>query len=303
MSATATIKTGTKHRAEGAHAIPSSDLLPVPNRPLLRYHGGKWKMADRIISYFPQHRIYVEPYGGAGSVLLQKPRCYAEIYNDLDGEIVNLFRMVRERGNELAEKLKATPFSRVEYRLSFEVSEDPMEQARRTVIRSFMGFGSNSLCRNIQSGFRSNSNRSGTTAAHDWQNYPHELHAIIKRLGGVVIENRDALEVMLRHDTEECLHYCDPPYVHETRSAAMHGAHGYSHEMTDDDHRKMAAVLNELKGMVIVSGYACSLYDDELFADWRRVEWNALADGARERTEVLWLRNVESHGMLPGLDG
>src|SRR5690349_2093733 len=81
-------------------SFDSSALLPVPNRPLLRYHGGKWKMAERILSYFPQHRIYVEPYGGAGSVLLQKPRCYAEINNDLDGEIVNLFRMVRERGSE-----------------------------------------------------------------------------------------------------------------------------------------------------------------------------------------------------------
>lgn len=258
---------------------------------MLRYHGGKWLLAEWILSHFPAHRVYVEPYGGAGSVLLQKARSYAEIYNDLDGEIVNLFRMVRERGNELREKLKATPFARDEYKLSFEICQDPIEQARRTVVRSFMGFGSNALQREIQSGFRSSANRSGTTPAHDWANYPDALPAIITRLRGVTIENRDALEVMQRYDGEDTLHYCDPPYVHETRSGRMHGHHGYNHEMTDDEHRRMAAVLGQLKGAVIVSGYHGELYD-EIFAGWPRAEKKALADGARERTEVLWFRNL-----------
>ncbi len=269
----------------------------IPKRPLLRYHGGKWKLAPWIISHFPEHRVYVEPYGGAASVLLQKPRCYAEVYNDLDSEVVNLFRVVRERGAELVEKLKDTPFSREEYRESFEVSDDAMEQARRTEIRSYMGFGSNSLCRDIKSGFRSNSNRSGTTPAHDWKNFPWELDAIIERLRGVVIENRDALEIMTRHDSAATLHYCDPPYVHTTRSQMMHGNHGYAHEMTDECHRKMAAVLNQLEGAVIVSGYACDLYE-ELFSGWKTIRRKAFADGAVERMEVLWLRNVELPRLL-----
>lgn len=268
------------------------------SRPILRYHGGKWLMAPWIVSHFPSHRIYVEPYGGAASCLLQKIRSYAEVYNDLDGEVVNLFTVVRDQGSDLVERLKLTPFSRYEYRLSFEVSEDPLEQARRTVIRSFMGFGSNSLCREIQSGFRSNANRSGTTPAHDWKNYPDALSWIVERLRGVVIENRDALEIMLRHDSPSTLHYCDPPYVHDTRSARMHGHHGYNHEMTDDDHRRMAEVLHELRGMVIVSGYPCPLYDEELFPDLRRIERKALADGARARTEVLWFRNIEHRDLF-----
>jgi DNA adenine methylase len=263
-------------------------LQKPPHRPILRYHGGKWLLAKWIIKNFPKHRVYIEPFGGAGSVLFQKPRCYAEVYNDLDGELVNVFRCVRDRGLELKSKLELTPFSRDEYKLSFDLCDDPLEQARRTVMRSYMGFGSNSLCREIKSGFRSNSNRSGTTPAHDWKNYPDALVALIERLRGVVIENRDAVELIHRHDGPETLHYCDPPYVHDTRSQKMHGRHGYNHEMTDDQHRILAAALGGLSGKVIVSGYHSKLYD-EIYSGWRRVERKALADGALDRIEVLWM--------------
>lgn len=265
----------------------SEDIEVPSTRPLLRYHGGKWMLAPWIISHFPDHRIYVEPFGGAGSVLIQKPRCYAEVYNDLDREIVNLFTVVRTRGSELVPLLELTPWSNQEYRAAFELSTDPLEQARRTVIRSFMGFGSNSLCRDVKSGFRSNANRSGTIPAMDWRNYPSQLVRIIERLRGVVIENRDAAEVMLCHDTPKTLHYCDPPYVHSTRSTAMHGNHGYSHEMTDEDHRRFAECASSLQGSVIISGYHSPLYD-ELFNGWKLVERASMADGARPRVEVLW---------------
>lgn len=265
-------------------------------RPLIRYHGGKWKMAFDIIGYFPPHRVYVEPYGGGGSILLRKPRSYAEVYNDLDGEIVNLFRVVRDRGDDLANLLALTPFSREEYRASFPETEDPIEQARRTVVRSHMGFGSNALARGVVSGFRANSNRSGTTPARDWQNLPQNVANVVERLRGVVIENKDALEVMRAHDGLGTLHYCDPPYVHSTRSGLVRpgsgSAVGYSHEMTDEDHRAFGATARELQGMVLISGYACDLYDQELFPDWQRIPFGAHADGARDRVEVLWLNDA-----------
>lgn len=125
------------------------------NRPILRWHGGKFILAPWIISHLPKHRIYVEPLGGAGSVLLRKPRSYAEVYNDRDGEVVNLFRVARERGDDLRRALELTPFSREEFVLSYASTDDPIEQARRTVTRSFMGFGSNS--HNHLTGFRGNS--------------------------------------------------------------------------------------------------------------------------------------------------
>lgn len=245
-------------------------------------------LASWIISNFPPHRVYVEPFGGAASVLLQKDRSYCEVYNDLSGEIVNLFRVARDRGTELVNKLTLTPFSRDEYVLSFKICEDELEQARRTVIRSFMGFGSNALNRSIHSGFRSNSNRSGTTPAHDWANLPEAYKPLISRLRGIVVENRDAAEVISAHDGPSTLIYADPPYVHSTRSNAMHGARGYDHEMTDDQHRAIAEVLLAAHGMVVLSGYRCDLYD-ELYKGWHRVDREALAGGAHKRTECLWM--------------
>lgn len=254
----------------------------------------------------------MEPYGGGASVLLQKPRSYAEVYNDLDGEVVNLFRVARDRGAELLRMIELTPFSRDEFVEAYTPSDCPLEQARKTMVKSFMGFGSAAVTQRTSSspgagfkattGFRSNSNKSGTTPAHDWRNYPDCIVGIIERLRGVCIENRNAPEVMLQHDAKTTLFYVDPPYVHSTRALKQwRTPQSYRHEMSDDDHRKMAEVLHDLKGMVILSGYACPLYDEELFSDWRRVERKALADGAQERTEVLWMRNIKPRGFLAEL--
>lgn len=264
----------------------------APTRPALRYHGGKWNLAEWIISEMPPHRVYVEPFGGAASVLLRKPRSYAEVYNDMDGEIVNLFRVVREQPRRLVRELVWTPFSRDEYRAAFPLADDGVEVARRTITRSFMGFGSNAINRAVQSGFRANSNRSGTTPAHDWMNYPMSLRATASRLRGVVIENKPALGVIAQYDGPETLFYLDPPYVHATRALdVMHGDHGYAHEMTDAQHKELAAALGGVSGMVLLSGYHGDLYD-RLYGSWPRVERTALADGAARRTEVLWFNTA-----------
>lgn len=238
---------------------------------------------------------------GGGSVLLRKPRSYAEVYNDLDGEIVNLFRAARDDGEALALACELTPFARAEFAASYQaVMDNPLEQARRTLVRSFMGFGSASVNGQV-SGFRANSNRSGTTPAHDWMNYPDALRITIQRLRGLVIENRDAVAVMRHHDAPTTLHYVDPPYVHETRQMGNKSG-AYRHEMTDADHVALAGALRELQGAVIVSGYRCALYD-EVFAGWRRIDRAALADGARDRTESLWLSPRASAAMpAPGLE-
>ena len=252
----------------------------------MRYHGGKWKLAPWILRHLPQHRVYVEPFGGGGSVLLQKPRSYAEVYNDLDGEIVNLFRVAREQGEALASACELTPFARAEFDLAYEPAGDPLEQARRTLVRSFMGFGSAGISGQV-TGFRSSVTRSYTTPASDWMHYPAHLRAVVQRLRGVVIENRDALDVMSHHDGADTVHYVDPPYVHSTRGMRTR-APAYRHEMIDQQHRELAAHLAGLRGMVVVSGYRCDLYD-ELFDGWQRIDAAAHADGARDRVESLWL--------------
>lgn len=273
-----------------------------PSRPLLRYHGGKWILAPWIISHFPEHRIYVEPFGGAASVLLRKPRSYAEIYNDLEGEVVNVFRVLQRVADarELIRLLTVTPFARAEFELSYIPSDNAVEQARRTIIRAFMGFSSNSVnsasaatigfrcighvhSKKTSTGFRANSNL--RVPAHDWVHYPDALRAVVERLRGVVIENRDARKCMAQHDTPRTLFYCDPPYPKATRTDTNDD---YRHEMTDADHEALAEFLYNLKGMVIISGYDCPLYA-RLYRGWQKSNKKAFADGARARIETLWI--------------
>lgn len=260
-----------------------------PLRPVLRYHGGKWKLAPWIISHFPEHRIYVEPFGGAASVLLRKPRSYAEVYNDLDGEIVNLFRVLRNptQARELVRMVKLTPYARQEFETSYIVDTDPIEQARRTLFRAAAGHATGAQGR-YGTGFRNNTTRSHSTPSDNWRDFPSVLEQIIERLRGVVIEMRQATDLVSAFDGPHVLFYCDPPYPFSTRN--QHSAGDvYRYEMTDDDHRSLAVVLRQCQGVVIISGYACDLYDNELYPDWRRIERDAYADGAKKRTEVLWL--------------
>lgn len=276
-----------------AAALPLATDSRV-GRPVLRYHGGKWKLAPWIISHFPPHRIYVEPFGGAASVLMRKPRSYAEVYNDKWGTVVNVFRVLRDpvQAAELERLLRLTPFARDEFDETgddyLEAITDPVELARRTILRSFAGFGSAATNAVYATGFRANSNRSSTTPAHDWAHYPDEIKAFVSRLQGVIIENCPAEKVIRQHDSQCTLHYIDPPYPQSTRNTNRGNAI-YAEDMTDDAHRELSALLHSVKGMVVISGYPYSLYDDELYSGWTRIERRAHADGARDRTEVLWL--------------
>ena len=261
-------------------------------RPVLRYHGGKFRLAPWIVGFFPAHHIYVEPFGGAASVLMHKTRAKNEVYNDLHHEVVNVFRVLRDPAEaaRLAQLIRLTPFARAEFEQSYEPSDDPIEQARRTVLRSFMGFGSGAAFSKHATGFRTGA-RGGrhAGAASDLNSWPDEVPAFVERLRGVSIEAQDALYLMARTDGPATLFYVDPPYPLATRSNARGVRQKYAKELTDDDHRRLAGVLHDLQGMVVLSGYPCDLYDRELFPGWERHERRALADGARMRTEVVWL--------------
>jgi len=267
--------------------------VTAPNRPILRWHGGKWLLAPWILGHFPAHRVYVEPFGGAWSVGFQKPRSYAEIWNDLDDELWNLFRVLKDpaRSTRLLELITLTPFSRTEFEEAYRPSRNQVERARRLLVRSFMGFGSDGASGIYRTGFRANSNRAGTTPAHNWANLPAAIAAVINRLAGVVIERRPALQVMATHDNPDTLHFVDPPYLHSTRSRAHRRSDNggvYRHELTEEMHVEMLAALQELSGMVVLCGYPSELYDDTL-GSWHRIERKAFADGALERTECLWI--------------
>lgn len=262
-----------------------------PTRPVLRYHGGKWRLAPWILSFFPTHRVYVEAFGGAASVLLRKPPAPSEIYNDLDSRMVVLFRVLRDpaQAAALVRALELTPYAREEHQLSHEPCDAPIEAARRTIVRSMMGHGSRGATSAHRTGFRT-ARRRGFHAAGEWAAYPAALRRVIERMRGVLIEHRDAAEVILEHDAPDVLHYVDPPYPAATRTTPITGSgRAYAYEMTDDDHRRLADVLRGARGMVVLSGYPCDLYDRELYPDWERHTTTALADGRIARTEVLWL--------------
>jgi DNA adenine methylase len=256
-------------------------------RPALRYYGGKWKMAPWIISHLPEHRIYVEPFGGGASVLLRKPRSNSEVYNDIDAEVHNVFVQLRDNGQELKRLLSLTPFSRLEFEEAHEPAAEPIEQARRTIIKAFMGIGTDAIQRK-SNGFRADSKRN---CAADWRSYADVIDILIDRLRGVIMECRDYTEVIKAHDSPDTLFYIDPPYVHSTRASATGK---YSHEMSDDEHRKLAKILHKVKGKVVLSGYPCDLYD-ELYADWHRDNQKAFAFFAGQREEIVWANFEEEN--------
>jgi len=264
-------------------------------RPLLRWHGGKWRLAPWIIEHCPPHKTYVEPFGGAASVLLRKPRAYAEVYNDLDSEVVNLFRVLRgAAAPALIRAVEMTPFAREEFDLAYEPIDDPVERARRLVVRSFLGFGSTGANMHMRTGFRSNAYSSNTHPAADFAGIPTALAAIATRLRGVVIEHRPALDVIRQHDAPDTLYYVDPPYVLGTRSSKVcrgRVAHGYAHEMTDGDHADLLALLLRVQGMVLLSGYSSEIYETRL-RGWHRIERHARDTRAQVRREVLWINEA-----------
>jgi len=274
-------------------------------RPLLRWLGGKFRLAPWIIDQFPPHRIYVEPFGGAASVLLRKPRVTTEVYNDLDEDLVGLFRILRDPvlSLELVRMVRLTPFSRAEFIAAYERTGDPVERARRLVVRSFMGFGSCAARMDRSTGFRTGHRGGDAPASREWATYPDGLRAICDRIlgEGVSIESRPAAQVIAHWDTPETLFYVDPPYVHATRSAKKaRGApsNGYTHELTDADHVALLDQLAALRGMVVLSGYPHPIYDARL-TGWTRIERDTHADGARPRTEVLWLNPAAMAGRKP----
>lgn len=263
---------------------------PAVKRSVLRYHGGKWLLAPWILSHFPQHITYVEPFGGAASVLMRKEPAPQEVYNDLDEEIVNVFRVLRDKesGMELARLLSLTPHARAEYDLSYAPATDPIEAARRTIVRSFMGHASESATGQYKSGFRFRpykGSRGGANSAMEWARYPYSLQAFINRLRPVTLECLPASEVIEKYDTPGTLFYVDPPYVRATRTS---NGKCYRHEMTDKEHTALAEQLKYIQGCAIVSGYACELYN-RLYAGWQQVFRECYAGTASPRTECLWL--------------
>ena len=267
----------------------TTEAVKALARPALRYYGGKWKLGGWIASQFPPHDCYVEPYGGGASVLLQKSPALHEVYNDLDLAVVSFFRVLRERPGALQRVLRHTPFSRAELDTACRPADagvDELELARRLFIRSWQGH--HGLPAQGQMGWRFERSRTRSkTTVDDWCAVIEQIEAVANRLRRVQIECDHALRVITRFDTPQTVVYVDPPYPQATRSERWRMS-AYNHELTDDDHRKLAWVLSGIKGMAIVSGAPCALYD-ELYAGWQRVSRRQVTQARTTATECLWL--------------
>lgn len=274
-------------------------------RPALRYHGAKWKLAKWIVGHLPAHRVYVEPYGGSAAVLLNKPRSWLEVYNDLDHQVVGFFRTLREQPEALIRAIELTPYAKEEWEIAHEESADPVERARRFYVMAYQNIAGPTA--QWSSGWRrqkavttENGVRRMTPAAISFADVDH-LWEIADRLRGVQIECDEALAVIERYDAEETLFYVDPPYVASTRGRWAKTA--YRHEMTDREHCELARALRGVNGMVVLSGYDCELYA-ELYGDWVRVSRETRTNSAGSATEMLWLSpngTMSQMGLWEGL--
>jgi len=252
--------------------------------PVLKYPGSKWRLADWIISYMPRHTTYLEPFFGSGAVFFNKPPSKVETINDIDGQVVNLFRVIREQPERLAALIEMTPWARDEYYASYERTGDPLEDARRFLVRCWQAYGAK-LCG--VPGWRHEAK--GTMRAstyHTWKELPKRILAVVTRLKSVQIENKNAIDLIQAHHYKDCLIYADPPYPLSTRSGKL-----YASEMTDSEHMELLEVLDKHPGPVILSCYANEVYDERL-KHWQRKTTIVRAEKGKEREEVLWLNPV-----------
>lgn len=261
-------------------------LQAHPVRPPLRYYGSKWRLAPWIISFFPPHRLYVEPFAGGAAVLLRKPESELEVYNDADGQIVNFFRVLRERPDDLQAALDLTPFAWAEHddALRHPDAGDDLEQARRLYVRSWQSRGG--ARGDMRAGWRRAVDVTHTARAVEEWTRPDRLHAVAARLRRVQFECDDALAVIRRYDQPDALFYVDPPYLAATRGRWKDK--GYAVEMTEADHVALAATLHSIRGAALITHYLCPLYLD-LYADWQLHTAQTTTDGGYARTEGLWL--------------
>lgn len=260
--------------------------------PLLKYPGAKNTLAPWIVSHFVAHTHFLDSHGGSGVAILAKEPSPHEVYNDLDGRLVNAFRVVRDHGDRLAELIDLTPYSRSEYYLSYERADDPVEDARRFFVRCWMAHGFKPHCR---TGWRHNGSKSVQPITRLWDKVSDAIRAAMRRFKSVEIECLPALALIERYRTADTLIYCDPPYVLSTRAHKRI----YAHEMADAEHLALLDALDAHPGPVVLSGYRSQLYDERL-THWRRAERSVQDQKGRMRTECLWLNPVVQRRMSLG---
>jgi DNA adenine methylase len=263
-----------------------------PKLLAIRWYGGKFSHLDWLLPLLPQCHHFCEPFGGAASVLLNRDPSPVETYNDIDGDLVTFFRVLRDRPDELIEKLAFTPFSREEFSRAYAMrgrSDLPdIERARLFFVRAEqvrIGLAQTSTA-GRWAWCKLTSRRTMSGAVSRWLNRIDALWAVSERLKRVQIENRDASEVIQQYQSPNTLFYLDPPYPHDSRG----DVHSYAYEMTEREHKKLADLLHSVEGKVAISGYRSPLMD-RLYGDWTRVDAprSVIHSVKKPRIESMWI--------------
>ena len=267
-------------------------------KSILKYPGSKWKISNWIIQHFPynyQNMTYLEPFFGSGAVFFNKDRSRIETINDLDSNVYNLFKVVRDRPYELAESIRMTPWSREEYISSYYENEtdDEIEKARKYIVRMWQAIGAKTSDR---TGWRNNISAENRTIQGFNSVLPNSITEVCERLkhegsNVVQIENQDVFKLIERYDRTDVLIYLDPPYMLRTRNKRI-----YKHEFSDDDHIRMLEFCIHSKAKIIISGYDDALYRSYLY-DWYLDKKVADCESGQKRTEIIWM-NYEPQGQI-----
>lgn len=263
-----------------------------PVRQTFRYYGGKWTLAEWIISHFPPHDLYLEPFFGSGGVFFTKAPSAIEVISDLNGEIVHFFQILRDQTDALIRAILLTPYAESEYESVFDNHlVNDVERARRFYIRLQMSWA-NSWERDV---FRRDRGIKKRDSCANLFSVIDHLYGAANRLKEAQIDCADAISQIQRYSRPETLIYLDPPYVAQTRGQKTR----YESEMTDEQHRELARAAKETPAMVIVSGYPSALYDD-LYAGWTCVTRQAVDMINKPRTECLWISPRAQEAMSYG---
>ena len=274
--------------------MPNVYSTTTKNNKLIAFgwYGGKYSHLDWLLPLLPQTHHYCEVFGGSAAVLLNREPSNVETYNDIDGEVVNFFQILRDKKSELLYAIGMTPFSREEFQLAIDSAKNAqdltdIERARRFFVRARQV--RTGLAQTASNGRWANclaTSRAGMAGAVSrWLGSVEGLEYIATRLLRVQVENDDALNIIKRYDSPDTLFYCDPPYLHASRGDKK----AYKYEMSDLMHVKLAETLKGVKGKVAISGYRSELMD-ELYKDWQMhvAKTKKALSIKSDRTEILW---------------
>lgn len=260
-------------------------------KAIFRYPGSKWSISEWIVAHFPEgyeKMVYLEPFAGSGAVFFTKKPGAVETINDLDSDIVNLFRVLRESPEALKRRLELTPYSREEYNLSFEPCDEPIEKARRFMVKTTQAIGAK-LAGTSKCGWRNHKQTKIGGAACKWGGITETIDAAVARLRGdtthlVQIEHKDAFDLLRKYTTPDCLIYIDPPYLRSTRkSGAL-----YAHELSEADHIELLSIIKDSKANIVLSGYESELYNSVL-SGWYKDCAMSQTTSTEMAKETIWM--------------